>query len=87
MANNNMKLYDIVIENADGSISKKIVMGSSLRSVRASFEGNGEILKLKESAHTISKDDIEKALMAAGFDGTDIGIIISILEMSADFIQ
>lgn len=87
MANNNMKLYDLVIENHDGSISKKVVMGTSLRSVRAEYEGKGEIFKLKESAHTIRKDDIEKALIAGGFDVTDIGIISSILEMSADFIQ
>ena len=84
---NNMKLYDIVIENADGSISKKIVMGSSLRSVRASFEGNGEILKLKESAHTINKDAVDKALSDAGFDATDIGIIHCVLEMNADFMK
>lgn len=84
---NNMKLYDIVIENADGSISKKIVMGSSLRSVRASFEGSGEILKLKESAHTINKDAVDKALSDAGFDATDIGIIRCVLEMNTDFMK
>lgn len=87
MTNNNMKLYDLVIENHDGSISKKVVMGTSLRSVRAEYEDKGEIFKLKESAHTISKDEIGKALIAGNFDGTDINIIISILEMSADFIH
>lgn len=84
---NNMKLYDLVMENADGSISKKIVMGSSLRSVRASFEENGEILKLKESVHAISKDAVDKALADAGFDATDIGIIRCVLKMNTDFMK
>lgn len=73
-----MKIYEIILESGN-DICKVFVPAENAKKARIYVQGNGEVVRIKESAeytnNKISIDAIEDALRVGGFGDIEVTII------------